>query len=224
MTTPVDAISTPLLIAGEERPGGAGTFPVYDPAQTGGIIGYAAAASRDDALAAVAAAEAASPAWAAMTATERVGIVLKALGTLETDKDARTDVLSRENGKIRFEAFIDLAVFSGRFHQGAATRRRDIGAFNTTITKLSRGVSRSSTLTGRSRSSRVPARRADVRNREEAPPTTPLSSVQTLGTVGVPPGLNVVTARTRWSARGDRDQARVHGVGGEGSCERERTK
>jgi hypothetical protein len=45
MTTSVDAISTPLLIGGEERAGGAGTFPVYDPAQTGGIIGYAAAAS-----------------------------------------------------------------------------------------------------------------------------------------------------------------------------------
>jgi acyl-CoA reductase-like NAD-dependent aldehyde dehydrogenase len=106
MTSAVDAISTPLLIAGEERPGGAGTFPVYDPAQTGGIIGYAAAASRDDALAAVAAAEAAWPAWSAMTSTERVGIVLKALEALETDQDARTDILSRENGKIRFEAFI----------------------------------------------------------------------------------------------------------------------
>ena len=39
MTTPADEISTPLLIAGEERPGSAGTFPVYDPAQTGAIIG-----------------------------------------------------------------------------------------------------------------------------------------------------------------------------------------
>ncbi len=46
MTTPADAISTPLLIAGEERPGSAGTFPVYDPAHAGAIIGYAAAASR----------------------------------------------------------------------------------------------------------------------------------------------------------------------------------
>jgi hypothetical protein len=35
MTTAVEAISTPLLIAGEERPGSAGTFPVYDPAQAG---------------------------------------------------------------------------------------------------------------------------------------------------------------------------------------------
>jgi len=147
MTTAADAISTPLLIAGEERPGGAGTFPVYDPARSGAVIGYAAAASADDALAAVAAAEAAWPAWAAMSATERVGIVLKALAGLESDNDARTDVLSRENGKIRFEAFIDLAVFSGRFHQAAEyAPELDVDEhiqgppFNTTITKLSRGV------------------------------------------------------------------------------------
>ena len=147
MTTSADAISTPLLIAGEERPGGAGTFPVYDPGQTGAIIGYAAAASRDDALAAVAAAEAAWPAWAALSATERVGIVLAALSGLESDNDARTDILSRENGKIRFEAFIDLAVFSGRFHQAAAyAPELDVDEhiagppFNTTITKLSRGA------------------------------------------------------------------------------------
>ena len=71
MTTSVEAISTPLLIAGEERPGSAGTFPVYDPARTGAIIGYAAAASAEDAEAAVSAAEAAWPAWAALSATER---------------------------------------------------------------------------------------------------------------------------------------------------------
>src|SRR5580658_6190873 len=143
MTTAVEAISTPLLIAGQERPGGAGTFPVYDPGQTGAIIGYAAAASAADALAAVDAAEAAWPAWAALSATERVAITLKALEGLETDQDARTDVLSRENGKIRFEAFIDLAVFSGRFHQAAQyAPELDVDEhiagppFSTTITKL----------------------------------------------------------------------------------------
>jgi len=147
MTTSLAAISTPLLINGEERGGGAGTFPVYDPAQTGAVIGYAAAASADDALAAVAAAEAAWPAWAALTVSERTAIVLKALEGLETDNDARTDVLSRENGKTRFEAFIDLAVFTGRFHQAAEfSPELDVDEhiqgppFNTTITKLSRGV------------------------------------------------------------------------------------
>jgi acyl-CoA reductase-like NAD-dependent aldehyde dehydrogenase len=75
MTTAVEVISTPLLIAGQERAGGAGTFPVYDPARTGTIIGYAAAASATDAQDAVAAAEAAWPAWAAMSATDRTAVV-----------------------------------------------------------------------------------------------------------------------------------------------------
>jgi acyl-CoA reductase-like NAD-dependent aldehyde dehydrogenase len=207
MTTSADAISTPLLIAGEERPGGAGTFPVYDPAQTGGIIGYAAAASRDDALAAVAAAEAAWPAWAAMTATERVGIVLKALETLEADQDARTDILSRENGKIRFEAFIDLIVFSGRFHQ-AAQYAPELDAdehiagppFNTTITKLSRGVVTIiypfnwplAILAASLPAALMSGNTVIVK----PPPATPLSSVQTLRHLvrALPPGvLNVIT-------------------------------
>jgi acyl-CoA reductase-like NAD-dependent aldehyde dehydrogenase len=206
MTTAADAISTPLLIAGEERPGGAGTFPVYDPAQSGAIIGYAAA-SRDDALAAVAAAEAAWPGWAALTATERVGIVLKALKGLETDNDARTDILSRENGKIRFEAFIDIAVFSGRFHQAAEyAPELDVDEhiqgppFNTTITKLSRGVVTIiypfnwplAILAASLPAALMSGNTVIVK----PPPTTPLSSVQTLKHLvkALPPGvLNVVT-------------------------------
>jgi acyl-CoA reductase-like NAD-dependent aldehyde dehydrogenase len=207
MTTAADAISTPLLIAGEERPGSAGTFPVYDPAHSGAIIGYAAAASADDALAAVAAAEAAWPAWAAMSATDRVAIVLKALEGLEADNDARTDILSRENGKIRFEAFIDLAVFSGRFHQAAEyAPELDVDEhiagppFNTTITKLSRGVVTIiypfnwplAILAASLPAALMSGNTVIVK----PPPTTPLSSVQTLRHLvkSLPPGvLNVVT-------------------------------
>jgi acyl-CoA reductase-like NAD-dependent aldehyde dehydrogenase len=207
MTTAVETISTPLLIAGQERPGSAGTFPVYDPARTGEIIGYAAAASTDDALAAVAAAEAAWAAWAAMSATERVAIVLNALSGLEQDNDARTDVLSRENGKIRFEAFIDLAVFSGRFHQAAQyAPELDVDEhiagppFNTTITKLSRGVVTIiypfnwplAILAASLPAALMSGNTVIVK----PPPTTPLSSVQTLRHLvrALPPGvLNVVT-------------------------------
>ena len=207
MTTAADPISTPLLIAGEERPGSAGTFPVYDPARAGAIIGYAAAASADDALAAVAAAEAAWPAWSAMSATERVGIVLKALAGLDADNDERTDILSRENGKIRFEAFIDLAVFAGRFHQAAEyAPALDVDEhiagppFNTTITKLSRGVVTIiypfnwplAILAASLPAALMSGNTVIVK----PPPTTPLSSVQTLKHLvkALPPGvLNVVT-------------------------------
>jgi acyl-CoA reductase-like NAD-dependent aldehyde dehydrogenase len=207
MTTAVEAISTPLLIAGEERAGGAGTFPVYDPARTGAVIGYAAAASADDALAAVAAAEAAWPAWAALSATERTGIVLAALAGLEADNDERTDILSRENGKIRFEAFIDLAVFSGRFHQAAQyAPELDVDEhiagppFSTTITKLSQGVVTIiypfnwplAILAASLPAALMSGNTVIVK----PPPTTPLSSVQTLKHLvrALPPGvLNVVT-------------------------------
>ncbi|HVT67564.1 MAG TPA: aldehyde dehydrogenase family protein, partial [Trebonia sp.] len=113
------SLSTPLLIGGAELPGSDGTFAVPDPAHAGQVVGYAAAASAADASAAVDAAEKAWPAWAALSAAERTGLVLKALGALEPDADDRAEVLSRENGKIRIEAAIDLAVFTGRFHQAA---------------------------------------------------------------------------------------------------------
>jgi acyl-CoA reductase-like NAD-dependent aldehyde dehydrogenase len=207
MTTSEEAVSTPLLIAGEERAGGAGTFPVHDPARTGSVIGYAAAASRDDALAAVTAAEAAWPAWSALTAAERARIVLAALDGLEADNDARTDILSRENGKIRFEAFIDLAVFAGRFHQAAQyAPELDVDEhiqgppFNTTITKLSRGVVTIiypfnwplAILAASLPAALMSGNTVIVK----PPPTTPLSSVQTLRHLvrALPPGvLNVVT-------------------------------
>jgi len=122
MTTATEAISTPLLIAGAERPGAAGVFPVYDPARLGVVIGHAASVSADDAHDAVAAAHDAWPAWAALTAAQRTAIVLKALDGLGADADLRADILSRENGKIRFEAAIDLAVFTGRFHRPPSSR------------------------------------------------------------------------------------------------------
>jgi len=57
VTAPADsgALVTPLLINGAER-SVADSFPVYDPARTGAVVGYAAAASAQDALDAVRAA------------------------------------------------------------------------------------------------------------------------------------------------------------------------
>jgi acyl-CoA reductase-like NAD-dependent aldehyde dehydrogenase len=198
--------STPLLIAGEER-ATAATFPVYDPGHTGEVIGHAAAASADDALDAVAAAQAAWPAWAAMSAAERVAITLKALEGLDADAEERTEILSRENGKVRFEAMIDLMVFVGRFHQAAEyAPELDVDEhiagppFNTTISKLSAGVvtiiypfNWPLAILAASLPAALMAGNTVV---VKPPPTTPLSSVQTLRHVvrKLPPGvLNVVT-------------------------------
>ena len=198
--------STPLLIAGEER-ATATTFPVYDPGRTGEVIGHAAAASADDALDAVAAAHKAWPAWAARTAADRVAITLKALEGLDADADARAEILSRENGKVRFEATIDLMVFVGRFHQAAEyAPELDVDEhiagppFSTTITKLPAGVvtiiypfNWPHAILAASLPAALMAGNTVV---VKPPPTTPLSSVQTLRHVvrKLPPGvLNVVT-------------------------------
>ena len=199
-------VSTPLLIAGEER-GTAETFPVYDPAHTGTIIGHAAAASADDALDAVAAAHKAWPAWAALSAAERVAIVLKVLDGLDADAEARAEILSRENGKVRFEASVDLMVFVGRFHQAAEfapelDQDESIAGppFNTTITKLPVGVvtiiypfNWPLAILAASLPYALMAGNPVI---VKPPPTTPLSSVRTLQHLvpKLPPGvLNVVT-------------------------------
>ena len=197
--------STPLLIAGEERVTTA-TFPVYDPAQAGVIVGHAAAASADDALDAVAAAHQAWPAWAALSASERTAIVLKSLDGLDADASERAGTLSRENGKVLFEATIDLAVFTGRFHQAAQfapeldTDEHLAGPpFTTTISKLPAGVvtiiypfNWPLAILAASLPYALMAGNTVI---VKPPPTTPLSSVQTLRHLvrALPPGvLNVV--------------------------------
>jgi acyl-CoA reductase-like NAD-dependent aldehyde dehydrogenase len=199
-------VSTALLIGGEERETAA-TFPVYDPAHAGAIVGYAAAASEADALDAVSAAQQAWPAWSALSAAERTAIVLKALDGLDADADERADILSKENGKIRFEAGIDLQVFVGRFHQAAEfapmLHEPELipgPPFSTTITKVPAGVvtiiypfNWPLAILAASLPYALMAGNTVI---VKPPPTTPLSSVQTLRHLvrALPPGvLNVLT-------------------------------
>jgi acyl-CoA reductase-like NAD-dependent aldehyde dehydrogenase len=202
-----EAVSTPLLINGEERLT-AEKLAVRDP-HDGSLIGHAAAAVTQDALDAVAAAERAWPAWAALSAAARIDICLKALETLPTDLDDRAAVLSRENGKIRFEASIDLQVFVGRFHE-AAKYARDLDTpetipgppYNTTIRHVPQGVvtiiypfNWPLAILAASLPQALMAGNTVI---AKPPPTTPLSSVLTLRHVAqkLPPGvLNVVTGQ-----------------------------
>jgi acyl-CoA reductase-like NAD-dependent aldehyde dehydrogenase len=203
MTAP---LSAPLLIAGTERAATA-TFPVYDPAHAGAVVGHAAATSADDARDAVAAAHRAWPAWAALSAVERTTIVLKALDGLDADAGTRAELLSRENGKVRFEADLDLAAFVGRFHQAAGFApeldQPELIAgppFNTTITKLPAGIVTIiypfnwplAILAASLPYALMSGNTVIVK----PPPATPLSSVATLRHLvpKLPPGvLNVVT-------------------------------
>jgi acyl-CoA reductase-like NAD-dependent aldehyde dehydrogenase len=195
----------PLLIGGEER-AAADSFAVHDP-HDGSVIGHAAAASAAEAEDAVRAAEAAWPAWAALSAAERTRLALAALEGLDADADERAELLSRENGKVRFEAGIDVGVFVGRFHHAAAyapaldePERIEGPPFDTTIAHVPAGVvtiifpfNWPLAILAASLPYALMAGNTVV---VKPPPTTPLSCVATLRHVAraLPAGvLNVVT-------------------------------
>ncbi|MEU6645589.1 aldehyde dehydrogenase family protein [Saccharomonospora sp. NPDC046836] len=116
MTMPVDQlpqIETGLFFDGEPC-GAEDVLRVVDPADGESVVGYAAAATAEQASAAVAAADRAFPGWAARSPRERAELLTAALAPLETDRAATAGVLTRENGKIRMESVIDSVVFEHR--------------------------------------------------------------------------------------------------------------
>ncbi|WP_211196000.1 aldehyde dehydrogenase family protein [Agromyces sp. H66] len=108
-------IRTGLFIGGEERQT-AERLTIVDPAKPGVVVGEAASASPQDVEDAVVAAKAAYPAWSAMRATERAAMMAEAIAGIADERDTDAAVLSQENGKIRFEGFIDALVFEIRWN------------------------------------------------------------------------------------------------------------
>jgi acyl-CoA reductase-like NAD-dependent aldehyde dehydrogenase len=111
-------IRTHLFIDGETRATD-DSLQVVDPVDGVSVVGYAAAASAKLAEEAVSAAHRAFPGWAARRPQERAELLTAALAPLEADRPATAEVLTRENGKIRMESFVDSIVFAHRF--GLAT-------------------------------------------------------------------------------------------------------
>ncbi len=107
-------VTTGLYIGGEVRDTGE-TYPVADPGKPDVVVGYAAAASKQDVSDAVAAAKSAFPAWASLGAKERAAQLAAAIEGLADLRDEDAAILSQENGKIRMEAWIDALVFDIRF-------------------------------------------------------------------------------------------------------------
>jgi aldehyde dehydrogenase (NAD+) len=91
------------LIGGEWVPG-ALTAPNRCPANTDEILGEAPVSGADEANAAIAAAQAALPAWRDTTAPQRGALLFKLVRLLERDADKLAEALSREEGKILREA------------------------------------------------------------------------------------------------------------------------
>lgn len=113
-----EEVRTGLLVGGEVE-GAEEWFPVLDPAAPDQVVGYAAAATREQAHQAVDAADRAWPEWSALDPRRRAEIMRQAIGALDADNDARVDLLVRENGKTRSEAATELSVFSQRWELAA---------------------------------------------------------------------------------------------------------
>src|SRR5262245_58579959 len=89
-------------------------FPVYNPA-TGDVWTQVADAGRADAAAAIAAAKAAQPAWAAMSHSQRAKLLSKAADVLEARQKEFQEALVDEGGawigKTMFETGYSIGVY-----------------------------------------------------------------------------------------------------------------
>lgn len=116
---PPDAVATALYIGGRERQTKDRT-PIVDPGKPGVVVGYAASATTQDVLDAVAAAKAAFPAWSALTSQQRAEQMKAAIEGVPDSPDpfASEDgaILSQENGKIRVEGWVDSLVLQIRWN------------------------------------------------------------------------------------------------------------
>jgi len=93
------SVPTDLFIGGRWRAGSTGNrIDVFDPS-TGACIATVADASIDDAMAAVTAAHAAAPAWAATAPRRRSEILRRCFELMIERKDMLAELISLENGK-----------------------------------------------------------------------------------------------------------------------------
>jgi len=106
-------VRTGLYIDGQSRDT-EDRLEVRDPARPPVVVGTAAAATREDALQAVAAAREAFTGWARLGAKERARRVVGALDGLETYRDEDARILTLENGKPFQESWVDFLVFDIR--------------------------------------------------------------------------------------------------------------
>ncbi|WP_433555340.1 aldehyde dehydrogenase family protein [Pseudonocardia xinjiangensis] len=116
---PTAHVHTDLYVDGAPVPAER-TLRVADPADPSATVGYAAAATRSQALDAVGAADRAFPAWAARSAGERADLLRAAITGLAEHRGADAEILTRENGKILQESTIDLIVFDHRVELACA--------------------------------------------------------------------------------------------------------
>src|SRR5690348_12510292 len=87
---------------------------VMDPAAPRQVVGRVALASEALSRRAVDVAHAAAERWGALEPERRAEQLLAAVKEVEASQSQNAELLVRENGKVRFEAEADVAVFTGR--------------------------------------------------------------------------------------------------------------
>lgn len=195
------------LVIGGSRVATERSSPVHDPVAPDRVVGRAAAATPEQAAAAVAAAHGAWPAWSALGPGERAARLVGALAALEDGAEERARLLTRENGKVLGESQIELKVFAGRCRlaAGLADRLEDAEELpapprRSRVERLPLGVvtiivpfNWPLAILAASLPFALVAGNTVV---VKPPPTCPLATVETLALLaaGLPPGvLNVVT-------------------------------
>ena len=117
MTTQVEDVTTHvgLVIDGGVEAGGAGRYPVTNPARPAEVVLEAPSTSPDQLDRAVAAARRAQPAWAALAMEDRAAVILAAAeaGVAFADANDLARLLTREHGKTHLEAIFDTATMAG---------------------------------------------------------------------------------------------------------------
>ena len=144
-------VETHLFVNGEARPAtGNRRYALHNPARPEEVVGHAAAGSPEDVDAAVRAAHAAYPSWAALSYAERADHLTRIADALTADAEdlaARARLFCREHGKILKECQLEMARLGDRFRLTAsyadrlATDEHLTGPpFDTIITRQPRGV------------------------------------------------------------------------------------
>jgi benzaldehyde dehydrogenase (NAD) len=113
-----------IFVGGEFRPpAGGATLPVLDKARAE-PLGHAGKAGVEDLDAAVAAAVAAQPDWAAAPYDERARVLRRAAAELERRADEVADLIVRETGSIAGKAHYEITAAGNELHEAAGLTSR----------------------------------------------------------------------------------------------------
>jgi succinate-semialdehyde dehydrogenase / glutarate-semialdehyde dehydrogenase len=126
----LDHVPTRLLLGGEWVPGGAGTIPVVDPA-TEEPLTEIAVATPEDGLAAVDAAAAAGPGWAATSPRRRAEVLGRTFELMTERADWLAHLIVLENGKALADARSEVAYAAEFFRWYAEEAVRNEGTLVT---------------------------------------------------------------------------------------------